>query len=50
MRQSFSCIFGADKRQQIRRLADLAVIGHQPAIAGMCKIEREERARIEAVI
>lgn len=39
-------MFYAEKRHEIRRLANLGILGHQPAIAAYCQVDAQERDTI----
>ena len=43
-------IFQAEKRQRLRRLAGLGIAGRQPAIAGYCQTNSDERDQIVQAI
>ena len=43
--------FTADNRPRLRRLGNLGINGHQPAIAAYCKMTRDEKGKvIDAII
>ena len=43
-------LFKAEQRQKLKRLADLGVLAHQPAIAAYCKATEQERTTITNAI
>ena len=42
--------FTADNRPSIRRLSNLGISGHQPAIAAYCKMTRDEKGKVTDAI